>query len=423
MQPIPTDLGPTPSGKSLLSALRFLGISHREFNVDVRSRYALTAGQIEELHSSLREVTGVQGCLVLSTCNRTEFILDGGDIDGIKALLSEYYSLDRAELEQHLRVATGWSVVKHIFRLASGLESLVLGETQIVSQIKSSVKISEGAGSLSPLLAKVYQGAFKAGKRVRRQTALSNGSASVSHTALIMARDYLGSLRERSALVVGTGSMGRSVVHNLREKGLADVAVTNRTRQSAEDFAREVNGTLIPWEQLGAALAGRDIIIACTSAGKTIITDAMLPPDSTRQQLYLDLSVPPNIEPALANRPGVRRIDLDYIQAHIDSLMVTREEEVPVAEALVAEELLNFHYRQILDIASPAIAQLHSEYETIRQEELQRFNLNGEEHLRAMLETFSQRLVKRLAVRPLEIFRQQVEASTRSLDGDPESNA
>ena len=221
----------------------------------------------------------------------------------------------------------------------------------------------------------------------------------------------------------GTGSMGRSVVHNLREKGLADVAVTSRTRQSAEDFAREVNGTLIPWEQLGAALAGRDIIIACTSAGKTIITDSMLPPDSTRQQLYLDLSVPPNIEPALANRPGVRRIDLDYIQAHIDSLMVTREEEVPVAEALVAEELLNFHYRQILDIASPAIAQLHSEYETIRQEELQRFNLNGEEHLRAMLETFSQRLVKRLAVRPLEIFRQQVEASTRSLDGDPESNA
>ena len=205
--------------------------------------------------------------------------------------------------------------------------------------------------------------------------------------------------------------------------GLADVAVSNRSLQSAEDFARDVNGTLVPWEQLGAAIAGRDIIIACTSAGKAIITESMLPPDATRPQLYLDLSVPPNIEPSLGNRPGVRRIDLDYIQTHIDSLMVTREEEVPVAEALVAEELLNFHYRQILDIASPAIAQLHSEYETIRREELQRLPLNGEEKVRALLETFSKRLVKRLAVRPLEIFRQQVEASTRSLDGDSESNA
>ena len=417
-----TMLLPTTNGKSLLSSLRSLGISHREYNVDVRGRYTMADGPLRELHAAFRELAGLQGCLALSTCNRTEFILDGGDMDQVKALLAGFYRQDRPTLEQHFRVATCWNVVKHMFRLASGLESLVLGETQIVSQIKSTVQLSNEEGALSPLLTKVYQGAFKAGKRVRRQTALSNGSASVSHTALIMAREFLGSLGNCSALVVGTGSMGRSVVHNLREKGLADVAVTNRTRQSGEAFAKEVNGTFVPWDQLNEALASRDIIITCTSAGKAIITVDNLPPAIDGQQLFLDLSVPANIDPELGDRPGARRIDLDYIQTHIDSLLVTREEEVPVAEAIVAEELLNFHYRQILDIASPAIGQLQAEYESIRREELERLALDGQDDIHSLLDAFSQRLVKRLAVRPLEIFRRQVEASTHSLDGVIEPN-
>ena len=414
---------PVSNGKSLLSSLRSLGISHRRYPVEVRGHYALSREQAGQLYTLFRKIEAVRGCLILSTCNRTEFILDGGDLDQVKALLSGHYGRDRPTLEQHLRVTTGWGVVEHIFRLASGLESLVLGESQIVSQIKASVSQSSAADSLTPLLTKVYQGAFKAGKRVRRETALSHGSASVAHTALLMARDYLGSLSERSALVVGTGAMGRNVVHNLREKGLADVAVTNRTLETAQEFAGEIGGVCVPWEQFEAAIATRDIIITCTSAGKTIIMADLLPRTSVPQQLFLDLSVPSNIDPGVGSRPGTKRIDLDYIEAHIDSLMVTREEEIPVAEAIVAEELLNFQYRQILDIASPAIAELQEEYESIRQEELERLSLPDQAEIRSLMDDFSRRLVKRLAVRPLEIFRRQVEASTRSPDGAPETRS
>ena len=385
--------------------------------MDTRSRYTLTPQKITTLLAALSQIDGLEGSLIFSTCNRTEFHFDGGKIQGLKRVLREHYGIDAATLDKHFKERTGWEVAKHVFRLASGLESMILGEYQIVGQIKRALALSQSQDCLSPLLDKLCQSAFKAGKQVRNQTELSTGAASIAYTALIMAREFFGNLTDRSALVIGTGDMGRDVVYNLREKGLDRITVMNRTDDTAAQFAPLVSGAFKPFSEMVEAIPQHDIIITCTAAGKNILDADMLPPSAERRQLFLDLSVPANIDARVGSLPQARRIDLDMIQSHISSRLVAREQEIPKAEAIVSGELLAFHLRQIMDLASPALINLHAEYETIRQEEVHRMaDEVGKDGL-SMLDTLSRRLVKRLAARPLKMFREQAEADTQAMKG------
>ncbi len=402
--------------KSSLSSLHYIGINHRRCGLDIRSRYALSTDQVSQLLAALGRVENVRGCLILSTCNRTEFIFDGGAVEQVRNILRDGYGEDAATFSGHFHELAGWDVVKHLFKLASGLDSMVLGETQIVGQIKQTVKLSQEASCLSPLLAKVCHGAFKTGKRVRHETQLATGAASISYTALMMARETFAQLADCSALVIGTGDMGRDVVYNLREKGLSRITVMNRTLDKGERFAQTIGGTFKPLDALPEEIDKHDIIITCTSAGEVIIDADMLSAGRDRPLLFLDLAVPANVAAQVTRIPQVRRIDLDTIQGHIDTRMVAREHEIPEAEAIVSEELIAFQYKQILDFASPAMVQLREEYETIRQDELKRLSGEGMDDLLPLLDTLSQRLVKRLAVRPLQIFRQQAEADTLAME-------
>ena len=404
------------TGKSSLSSLHFIGINHRRSGLDIRSHYALSSSQEVQLLAALRLVENLRGCLILSTCNRTEFIFDGGAVDKVRKIIRDSYGEDEATFSRHFHEWVGWDVVRHLFKLASGLDSMILGETQIVGQIKQSVKISQEANCLSPLLAKLCHGAFKTGKRVRHETQLATGAASISATALMMARESFAQLADCSALVIGAGDMARDVVYNLREKGLSRITVMNRTQDKGERFAQAIGGTFKPLDELAGEIAKHDIIITCTSAGEVLIDAGMLPEGHDRLLLFLDLAVPANVAAQVTGVPQVKRIDLDTIQAHIDSRVVAREHEVPEAEAIVSEELIAFQYKQILDFASPAMIQLREEYEDIRQDELNRLTGEDLDKLRPLLDTLSQRLVKRLAVRPLQIFRQQAEADTLAME-------
>ena len=402
--------------KSSLASLYQLGISHHEYKIDVRSRYALTTPKLEELLGVFSGIKGLRGCLILSTCNRTEFIADGGSVAPFHQVLQQFYKIDTVTVDKHFRQLAGWEVVKHLFRLASGLESMVVGESQIVGQIKQAVQLSQVAGCLSPLLSNVCQDAFKTGKRVRRQTKLSTGAVSIAATALIMAREYFGAVAHRSALIIGTGDVARDVVYNLHEKGLTKLTIINRTAQKGKRFAARVGGLFRPFDDLAGEIPKHDIIITSTAAGTVLIEAGSVPDPTGRRQLFLDLSVPPNIDARVGQIPGVKRIDLDVIQRHIKARRVARETEIPRAEAIVSEELLAFQYRQIMDLASPAIVRLREAYERIRQEELARLPKDGMEALLPILDRLSQRLVKRLVVKPLAIIRQEAQANTRSMD-------
>ncbi|MCH8023693.1 MAG: glutamyl-tRNA reductase [Candidatus Marinimicrobia bacterium] len=401
--------------KSLLASLHFLGISHHDQRMEVRSRYAVDDSQIAELHRRLRAIPELRGCVIITTCNRIEFVLDGGSTSDALKVLSEFYQVDRETLNDHFHYMDGWQVIRHVFRLTSGLDSMVLGDIQVTSQLKQAVKHSQEAGSLSPLLSRLCQGAFKAGKRVRFETGVSDGAASVTYTALLMAKEYLGPLNECSALVIGTGDVGRDVVYNLLEKGLKRLTVMNRTEDTGRSFAALVGGHFKPISDLASEIADHDIIITCTSAGIILISSELVQ-EREYKQLFLDLSLPPNIDSAVSDYGNVVRIDIDTIQNHIDQWMITRTNEIPKAEAIISEEMLSFQYRQIMDIASPAMVRLREEYEIIRQEELQRAATGLQPDTRLALEILSQRLVKRLAVLPIEIFSRHAEANTLAME-------
>ncbi len=401
--------------KSLLASLHFFGVSHHTSKLDIRSKYALDEAKIAQLHDIFKSINGVRGCVIISTCNRTEFVLDGGNETELLVVLCEFYGTDKATIEKHFSYMEGWQVVRHLYRLTSGLDSMILGDIQITSQLKDAVKLSNEASLLSPLLSKLCQSAFKAGKRVRNETGVSDGAASVSYTALLMARDYLGPLNECSALVIGTGDMGRDVVYNLRSKGMTRLTVTNRTEQTGRSYAELVGGNFAPFSDLADEIDKHDIIITCTSAGKILIDNSMIS-EQDRHQLFLDLSLPANIDLAVNAIQNKMRIDIDAIQMNVDKYLVARRNEVPKAEAIISEELLSFQYKQIMDIASPAMIRLREEFEYIRIEELNRAaEAIGEEHLPAV-ELLTKRLVKRLAVMPIEIFCGHVEDSTLAME-------
>ena len=401
--------------KSLLASLHFLGVSHRSQSQQVRSRYALDDKERSELQSRFSATGKFQGLLIISTCNRTELIFDGGSRALALQIMTDFFQSDGGTVSDHFVAQDGWQVVRHLFRLASGLDSMVMGDIQIAGQIKDAIRRSTAAGQLSPLLSKLGQGSFKAGKRVRAETGISDGSASVAYTALIMAQEYFGSLRDCSALVIGTGNMGRDVVHSLMGKGLGRLTVMNRTESTGRAYAKLVHGDFMPLTELAGEIEKHDIIITCTTAGKILIDESIVP-DSAAKQLFLDLSLPANIDAAVHERENIVRVDIDTIQSHLDKSMVARTSEIPQAEAIISEELLAFQYRQILDMASPSIVQLREEYELIRQEEMARAGEDLDPALLPALEQLSQRLVKRLAVMPIEILCGQAETSTLAME-------
>ncbi len=401
--------------KSLLASLHFFGVSHHHSKLEIRSKYALNDGQSDIIRKQFTHIASVRGCVVITTCNRTEFIIDGGSEQAAVQVLCEFYGVNEAIIEQHFRYMEGWQVVRHLFRLTSGLDSMVLGDIQVTSQLKDAVHASREANCLSPLLSKLIQSAFRAGKRVRNETGVSDGAASVAYTALIMAREYLGPLNELSTLVVGTGNMGRDVAYNLRSKDMTNITVTNRTEKTGRSFAELVGGTFKPLSALATEIARHDIIITCTSAGKILIDKSMIN-DQNNRQLFLDLSLPPNIDMAVNTINNKARIDIDTIQTHVEKYKIARSNEVPKAEAIISEEMLAFQYKQIMDIASPAMIRLREEYELIRIEELNRTMADIDEDMLPAIELLTQRLVKRLAVMPIEIFCGHAEDSTLAME-------
>ncbi len=403
------------TNKSLLASLHFLGISHHTQKMEIRSKYSLSESQIAELQSRFREIPTLEGCVITSTCNRTEFMFEGGSENEVLEVLADFYDVSIAEVTQHFRYLDGWQVVRHLFCLTSGLDSMVLGDIQITSQLKEAVRLSREAGVHTPLLSKLCQSAFKAGKRVRAETSISNGASSVAYAAVMMARDYLGALHDCSALVVGTGNMGRDVVYNLRSKGLTDLTIMNRTEHTGRSYAALVSGEFMPISRLPEEIADHDIIITCTSAGKILI-DKSMGGDGRKKQLFLDLSLPANIDHNVGELDNTARVDIDAIQVHVDRYMVERRNETPKAEAIISEEMLAFQYKQIMDIASPAMVRLREEYEHIRQAELARIADDMHPDMLPTLESLTRRLVKKLAVIPIEIFCGHAEESTFAME-------
>lgn len=289
-------------------------------------------------------------CIILSTCNRLEIYITTRDVcEGWSALeqfIAAQGNVALDMLQPHLYRLEGRAVVEHVMRLASGLDSMVLGESQILAQIGDAFASAQRKGVTGPILSHLFSHALHAGKQARSRTAVSRHSTSISHVAAALVCSKLGQLQEAHVLIVGAGTMARLAARALRARGATQIRCVNRTLAKAELLAAEVQGAVLPWEYLAVGLAWADVVVSAVSVAQPIITtndlQAAMQPRDMQPLLVVDLAVPRNVECLVSLLPHVQRYDVDDLRTVLDHNIAQRRAAVPMVEAIVAIEVEHF---------------------------------------------------------------------------------
>ncbi|NOX38170.1 MAG: glutamyl-tRNA reductase [Calditrichaeota bacterium] len=358
-----------------------LGLNHRFAPVEVRETLSYEADEIPRYLQRLLQDDTFAEAFILSTCNRTEIYVVGKVTAPIQELLERFILETRpAFVSRHRDLfyfLEGEAAIRHLFRVAAGLDSMVLGEPQILGQVKEAFQIATEAGSAGTLLRRLFNFTIIAGKRVRSETALGEGAVSVAYAAVELAHKIFKDLSNLNALLIGAGETGELTARHLREKRIGRLYITNRTFSRAEQLAAVLDGTAIPMRQLPEVLREVDLIIGSTSSREFILTrdqvKALLPHRAGRPLFLIDIAVPRDFDPEINRLPNVFLHDIDDLQQIVQRNLEKRREQVPRAEKIVDQEVQNYlNWRKTLQV-TPTIVALREKLEAIRQRELEKY--------------------------------------------------
>lgn len=357
--------------------LVMIGANQRTAAVALREQLAFGVAELPQALAALRQV--VDEGFIVSTCNRVEvYAVVGDDMPGARLLqgfLAGWHNLDVEELTDHLVTLQGSDVVRHLCRLAAGLDSMVLGEDQIVGQLKDALASAQKSSSLGPVLQRLLQGALTAGKAVRTQTGIARSRLSVVSVALDLARTTLGGLDARHVLIVGAGQMAELALKHLRGAPTRSICVINRTPVRATALAERYGIGSRPFEELEQALHEADVVISCTSSPEVVLRAEMVARAMAERQsplLLLDLAVPRDIERPAAELAGVRLYDVDDMQAICAANREARAAEIERADTLIEQAVGGYMEWWASQQATPTIRALRARAEAIRAAEVQR---------------------------------------------------
>lgn len=369
-----------------------IGLNHKTSPVEIREKLAFSSKDaIKEALRYLINIDGISEVLIFSTCNRVEIytcsntLCKEGDKskeqnyieEFIKDFLSEFHKIERKDFEQYLYIYRNKGAVEHVFKVASSLDSMIIGEPQITGQVKDSYEIALSEGTTSLILNHLMKRALFTAKRVRNETKISENPVSVSYAAVSLIRKVFDNLSKKTILLVGAGDMAELALRHLIGSGVKNVYITNRTYQRAEELAKEFNGTAIPFENLKEQLIKTDIVICSTAANNYVITKQMvkdiMPSRKHRPLFFIDISVPRNIDPACDEIDSVYLYNIDDLQDVVDSNLFERKKEAEKALKIINEETEKFF--QWLDSLQsiPLIVSIRNKAEQIRLEELEKF--------------------------------------------------
>ena len=356
--------------------LLLVGCSHRTAPVDVRERLAFDA---EGLGRALDDVVARYGCetVILSTCNRVELYLAGPqttdalDFKSVAGFLAEFHQLSAVQLAPHLYEHRDAEAIRHLFRVAASLDSLILGEGQIAGQVKRAYEQAHARGTVGPLLHLLFQHAQQAAKRVRWETGIARGHASVSSAAVEYVRQVFDHFGDKTVLVIGAGKMGELTLRHLRELRPARIWVTNRSAEKADVVATGCGGVALPWAQLDEALAKADIVLSTTGASRPIMTlEGYEKIRAARQGgpvVILDIAVPRDFDPRIHDGERTCLFNIDDLQRIREQTLQDRLKHVPSAEAILAEEERRFLKEWGRRKHGPVIARLTQDFEAKRR--------------------------------------------------------
>ena len=357
-----------------------IGVNHRTGPLALLERVAVSVESLPKVIASLTSRVNIREAVVLSTCNRTEVYAVAERFHGAYADIRDFFcelgGLSPDELHPHLYSQHDDGAVAHLFDVAAGLDSAVLGETEILGQVRGAWELSQAEGGAKATLNLLFRHAIETGKRARTETAISRSTASVSHAAVEMAIEHLGSLEGCRVLVVGAGDMGEGVAVALVAAGAKDITVANRTAARAEQLARRVGGRVVAFNELQTVIGGVDVLLTSTGSGSVLIdhdavATARVGVDTPL--LIVDIAVPRDVDSAVAGLPGVSLLDLDDLRDWAAKGIEKRSVEAESVRVIVSEEVERFTIDVTSRQAAPLVAQLHEHGESIRQGELDRF--------------------------------------------------
>jgi glutamyl-tRNA reductase len=349
-------------------------------------------------------------CFIVSTCNRTELygIIDsrktqGNDtavFDKASAALVDVKSASQFVLPQHLYQLFGCKAAAHLFKVASGIDSMVIGDIQILNQIKSHYHLASGEGTIGVFLNRLVQTSLRVGKRARTETTICEGAVSVSYAAVELANKIFSNLSEKRALLVGAGETGELAAKNLIGRGVASLSIANRTRAKAEELVKDLGGSVVDFDQLEASLQDIDVLITSVSSPQYILN-----PDQLRRVmrarsnaplLVIDIGVPRNVHPDVNKLENVFLHDVDSLSRIVDQNLTRRKSEIAAVNGIVLEELVGLrHWLESLQV-SPTISDLREFFESVRTDEVKKHINRFSEQDRELVDLVTKRIVNKL---------------------------
>src|SRR4051794_21835041 len=407
--------------------LLLVGISHRTAPVERRERIDFQARGVADALRALSQRGSAREAVVVSTCNRAELYVACDEAAATRQdlvhFVSEFNGVAGSELTPHVYDVTDLDVARHLFRVAGGLDSLVMGEPQILGQVKDAHTVATDAHTSGPVLNRLFHTSFAVGKRVRTETGLGSGAVSVSYAAVALARKIFGDLGGRSVAVIGAGEMGKLTALHMKSQAVKHVTIVSRTLAHAARTAEAIGGaSAAPWEELDSVLGACDIVITATGAARPILSKAhiesIMRPRRNRPLFIIDIAMPRDVEAAAGEIEQVFLYNIDDLQATVRENLARRASEVARAETIVNEEVEKFGGWFRSRGAIPTVVALRERFEEIRRAELERldFKLSSlPPEARARVDEITHLIVEKLLLTPTEQLKSLTDAETVSM--------
>lgn len=389
-----------------------VGVSHKTAPVEIREKLSFTEQLAKETLDALCSHPVIEECVVLFTCNRTEIYVASRELDEgigiVQNFLSRKSGTDISQIKNYTYVHILYNAIRHLFRVASGLDSMVIGETEILGQVRDAYQVAYANGSTNKCLNYLFQQALTVGKKVHRETAIDQNAVSVSYAAVELARQTLGDLKDRSVLILGAGKISELSVRYLVANGVNGVIVSNRSYDRALELAKEFGGKAVRFEELYQHLIKSDIVISCTGAPHYVVhhrqvAEALCSRPGAKI-LIVDIAVPRDIDPAVAELPGISLYDIDDLQYIVDQNLALRRQMAVDAEGIIEDELDQFMKWLGTQFVVPTVSALKQWAEEIKQNELRRaLNRLGElsPHDRKVIGSLANSIVNQLLHLPI----------------------
>ena len=417
-----------------------VGLSHKTAPVEIREKLSFPSQTIGEPLNRLCTSYGINEGVIISTCNRVEVFAVTKDIEKglwqVKKFLSDYHNIPLEELDGHLYTYTAEDAVKHLFRVCAGLDSMVIGEPQILGQAKDAYGYALQHKTAGVIMNKLFHKAFSVAKRIRTETKIGSSAVSISYAAVELAKKIFGTLQGRSVMLIGAGEMAELAARYLLSNGVQEILIANRTYEKAIEVAKSFNGTPIMFREFTHYLKKVDIIVTSTAAPRFIIhpeqIEEVIKERKNRPMFFIDISVPRNIDPLINNIDNIYLYNVDDLQGVVEANLKERAKEAKEAEAIIHEELGNFHrWVKSLDVV-PTIVALKKKLEETRKSELEKglSSLNGlQEKDIQVIDAMTKAIVNKIVHDPVTHLKKEankvegdfyIEATRRLFDLDKE---